>query len=114
MTLTEIFNREKHDCFFILYNRKAPDQAMLERIIKEHNDFFDKHELTTEHCVPDEMVTASDAEWYYVNFTGFEDPRLKEYGAYFEDEQGRSLYVEYYQLQFAHYNEWIQQQGILS
>jgi len=75
-----------------------------------HFDWFDRHLLTYQ---PVTSINApnDDSGFFHVNFVGDTDPRLEKYSSLFEDDSGRSLDPNSYQMLLWSYQGWVEKNG---
>ena len=101
----QILMEKKINQFFIQFSKDSTDDH-----VKEHINWF------SSYFVPVQKVASigdidDDNGFYHIGFTDTNDNRLLLYTKKFENQNGESLYPEYYQLFEWSYEQWKNQNG---
>ena len=105
-----ILQTAQRDQFFIQFFVDHPKFDPSTRT--RHFDWFDWH-LLSYRLVTTQDSPDDDAGFYHVDFVDLEDPRLKKYCEFFEDETGQSLDPHSYQLVQWSYQGWLEKKDSL-
>jgi len=96
-TIEQIIAQEKRDMLFITFDHLSARSGLPNSSRQRHLDWFDAKKLHYELAAPEGWLEG-DPGIYAVYFDGLDDPRIKEYSSIFEDESGKSLIPEGYQI----------------
>lgn len=77
---------------------------------KRHFEWFEDHGLRWEAAAPRGFLEG-DPGVFAVHFDGPDDPRVALYAAEFEDENGKSLDLDAYQMYAISYASWLEKRG---
>lgn len=94
---------------FFFYHDGLDDQT--EKLANEQLEWFTEHGIDYKHtCSPDTIVGWEGL--YYIDLDPNDSTIVEQYTKKFEDENGKSLYPDYYQMLALSYDEWVINGGL--
>jgi hypothetical protein len=107
-TIDQIMDHEKRDMYFIQFGRDPFDFAEKRYVttVRRHLKWFEKMKLSHAIAAPRGWLWG-DPGCRVVYFDGPDDPRVAQYSGEFEDETGRSLNPNKYQMVLMSYQSWL-------
>ncbi len=111
-SVDQIMDTAKRDMFFIRFGGDCLDidgpSDPLPRA--EHLAWFDAHGLSYEIAAPRGWLEG-DPGCFAVHFAGLDDPLVAAYTGRFENEDGKSLNPDAYQMVYMTYQSWLDEGG---
>ncbi len=106
-TIDEIMAQEKRDMLFVRFEQPSAEGALPNPSRQRHLEWLNSRNLQHELAAP-EGCLEGDPGVYAIYFDRPDDPRVAEYSSVFEDESGKSLIPEDYQMLIITYASWLQ------
>lgn len=109
-SVNQIMADAKRDMFFIQFGTSPFDFDRNHPVRKRHFEWFTAHGLRYETAAPRGWLEG-DPGLHAVHFDGTDDPSVTEYAAEFEDDTGKSLDPDAYQMYRLDYASWREKRG---
>ena len=106
-TIDEIMAQENRDVLFVRFEQPSAEGVLTNPSRQRHLEWLNSRNLQHELAAP-EGCLEGDPGVYAVYFDGLDDPRIREYSCIFEDDGGKSLVPEDYQMLIVTYASWLQ------
>jgi hypothetical protein len=106
-TIDETIAQEKQDMHFVRFDQPYARSGLSNPSRQRHLEWFASRALHHELAAPEGWLEG-DPEIIAVYFDGTDDPRIAEYSSIFEDEGGKSLPPQDYQMFIVTYASWPQ------
>lgn len=106
-TIGEIMAQEKRGMLFVRFDQPYARSGLANPSRQRHLEWLASRGLHHELAAPEGWLEG-DPEIIAVYFDGIDDPRVAEYSSIFEDEGGKSLSPQDYQMFIVTYASWSQ------